>query len=122
MAKKCLLPPFEVRIWFEHLEQIQKNRKRGAEKAAETRRRKKAAAMQAAMQAAKQAAPEQSDEADEETFCGVCEQLYAELTEENENWIQCDICPTWYHFECVGIHTTSLPENYVFLCKDCSNR
>lgn len=67
------------------------------------------------MQAAKQAAPEQSDEADEETFCGVCEQLYAELTEENENWIQCDICPTWYHFECVGIHTTSLPENYVFV-------
>lgn len=55
------------------------------------------------MQAAKQAAPEQSDEADEETFCGVCEQLYAELTEENENWIR-DICPTWYHFECVGIH------------------
>jgi len=28
VAKKCLLPPFEVRIWFEHLEQIQKNRKR----------------------------------------------------------------------------------------------
>ena len=122
VAKKCLLPPLEVRIWFDHLEQIQKNRKRGAEKAAETRRRKKEAAKQVAeaevMQAAKQAATEQSNE---ETFCGICQQMYAELTEENEHWIQCDICPKWYRFECVGIHTTSLPKNYNFVCKDCSN-
>ena len=34
-AQKCLLPPAEVKIWFDHL---QKNRKRGAEKAAATRR------------------------------------------------------------------------------------
>ena len=40
-ARECLLSPAEVRIWFDHLTQIRKNRKRGAEKAAATRRRKR---------------------------------------------------------------------------------
>ena len=41
IAKKTLLPTDEVIIWLDHLRQVQKNRKRGADKAAETRRRKK---------------------------------------------------------------------------------
>ena len=62
------------------------------------------------MQAAKQVAPQQLEQSDEETVCGMCKQVYADLTEHNENWIQCDVCPSWFHFECVGIHATSLPE------------
>ena len=42
-AKATLLPPEEVKIWFEHLQTISRNRKRGAEKAAAMRRQKKAA-------------------------------------------------------------------------------
>ena len=45
LAKKCLLPSDEVSFWIEHLQQIQKNRKRGAAKAAATRRLKKQATL-----------------------------------------------------------------------------
>lgn len=41
VARECLLSPAEVEMWFDHLRQIQKNRKRGAAKAAETRRQKR---------------------------------------------------------------------------------
>ena len=34
LSKSTLLPPEEVRIWIDHLQTIQVNRKRGAEKAA----------------------------------------------------------------------------------------
>ena len=39
-VRKVLLTPEEVKFWFEHLHQIHQNRKRGAKKAAETRKRK----------------------------------------------------------------------------------
>jgi len=38
LARKCLLPPTEVSFWIEHLQQVRKNRKRGAAKAVATRR------------------------------------------------------------------------------------
>jgi len=37
-AKKVLLPPEEVRIWLEHLSTVLQNRRRGAAKAAATRK------------------------------------------------------------------------------------
>ena len=40
-AKATLLPTFEVKIWLDHLKTVLDNRKRGAEKAAATRRAKK---------------------------------------------------------------------------------
>ncbi len=40
VAKEVLLPIGEVRIWLDHLTTVTVNRKRGATKAAETRRRK----------------------------------------------------------------------------------
>ena len=39
-ARKVLLPAQEVGFWFEHLNTVAENRRRGAAKAAETRRRK----------------------------------------------------------------------------------
>ena len=41
-AKSVLLPPEEVRIWFDHLSTVRANRIRGAQKAAETSRQRRA--------------------------------------------------------------------------------
>lgn len=40
ITKKCLLPENEVRMWLDHFQTVDTNRKRGAAKAAETRQRK----------------------------------------------------------------------------------
>ena len=42
LADKCLLPPDEVKLWLQHLQQVAGNRKKGAEKAKVTRRGRKA--------------------------------------------------------------------------------
>ena len=78
MSKKCLLPINEVEMWLEHLTTIAANRKRGAAKAAETRRRNK-----------------QEKQREEMVYCGVCHQPYVKFTDEVELWIQCDICLAW---------------------------
>lgn len=41
LAKKTLLPKGEVIMWLDHLRDVRRNRKRGAQKAAATRRRRK---------------------------------------------------------------------------------
>lgn len=41
VSKKCLVPPEECRFWLDHLQTVVDNRRRGAKKAAETRRNKK---------------------------------------------------------------------------------
>ena len=94
VAKQVLLPTEEVEMWFEHLATVQRNRKRGAEKAAATRRKRR----------------------EQTCKCGICGQLYEEITEEVQNWIACDKCKRWFHFECVGIHSS--PEN--FICSLCT--
>ena len=44
------------------------------------------------------------------TFCGVCCEVYAVITDEPEIWIQCDSCLKWFHFECADIDPKSVPE------------
>ena len=110
LAKKCLLPPDEVSFWIEHLQQIQKNRKRGAVKAAATRRLKKQATLQAA-----ESGGVTENSTPEAVFCSVCGDLYEDLTDEVENWIGCDNCTAWFHFGCAGI--TVAPD--VYLCYKC---
>ena len=39
-ARKCLLGPGEVKLWLEHLHQVEENRRRGAEKARVSRQRR----------------------------------------------------------------------------------
>ena len=34
-------------------------------------------------------------------------------------WIQCDICNTWYHFKCVGLAYTKESDNLDFYCMSC---
>ena len=73
---------------------INENRKRGASKAAETRKRKRSYP------------------------CGVCKALYGK-TDEIEFWIACDGCNTWFHGECVNIKKKNEPEHFLkyYFCK-----
>ena len=80
LARKCLLPPSEVSFWIEHLQQVQKNRRRGAAKAAITRQNRKQT----------QNMETSEDLTSEAVFCGVCGDLYEQLTDEVENWVGCD--------------------------------
>ena len=82
MAKKVLLPVCEVKLWLDHLDTVDTNRKRGAAKAAsaETRRRKLRS---------------QSDQQPAESltsasyYCGICGALFGD-SEECEYWIGCE--------------------------------
>ena len=118
-AQKCLLPPTEVKIWFDHLLQIQKTRKTGAEKAAATRCRKQEQPRADNARAAERGRPDHQDSEQDNTvtFCGVCCEVYAEVTDEPEDWIQCDSCLKWFHFECANIDPKSVPEQFV--CDSC---
>ena len=109
-AEQVLLSPADVEMWLEHIiSTVQLNRKRGAAKAAATRRKKK------------QNKPEvhPSEKGPAETYrCGVCSEEYEEETVE-ELWIQCDKCLSWFmvHGDCVGVNPSRVPEN--FLCDLC---
>lgn len=40
----------------------------------------------------------------------VCKKRYIEETKKVENWIQCEKCNVWFHFNCVGI--VIKPDNF----------
>ena len=105
LARKVLLPTEEVRWYIEHLETVQENRKKGARKAAETRARKK----------------QQKSQGDCENSikCGVCSKDWQVETEEVEDWIQCEKCEKWYHWQCQNIFGSVAPEEFV--CTKCQN-
>ena len=100
LAKQVLLPTEEVNIWLKHLETVSNNRKKGAQKAAQTRR-------------AKATPAEQEPNNADIVYCGeICE----EETEEVQNWIACDVCSNWFHWMCVG-----LAEPELFSCNNCAS-
>ena len=104
-ARKVLLPVHEVKIWLEHLSTVDTNRRRGAAKAAETRRKK--------LPAQSVNVQESSEPA---TYCGICGALF-EDTEESEYWIGCESCVEWFHGECVNITKETEPDEfYCFAC------
>ena len=94
-----VLPSHEVKLWLDHLRIVRENRRRGAAKAAETRRSKQRQA---------------SNESEE--YCGVCGDLYEEETDEVEDWIACDLCNRWFHWHYVNITT----EPSSFVCISCA--
>ena len=119
VAKSVLLPVSEVKLWLNHLLEVHKNRQRGAAKAAETRRAKRAAKGMAESTIAQlqtfDASNTTNENGKEVVFCGVCNGPYEEETEDVEDWICCDGCETWFHWTCVGL--TEEPES--FLCNNC---
>lgn len=96
IARKVLLPPEEVRFWFEHLKSVSENCKRSAKKAAATRKKFQMT----------------------EYHCTVCGHKFIEETEEPELWIQCDQCDLWVHWDCAGIQEE--PEK--FYCSSCTSQ
>ena len=117
MAKQCLLPSEEVEIWVEHLSEVQRNRKRGAQKAAETRKRKREQKKAASVLSLPPASTEDEGSSSAEVvLCAICGNPYEDLTEDVENWICCEKCESWFHFNCAGI----IVEPSTFLCCNCS--
>lgn len=99
IAKNVLLSPDEVKMWLDHLQTVRDNRRRGAQKAAETRKKNKMV----------------KKSSHDTYFCGICHDQYVEYTDEEESWIECELCCTWFHFTCAGIE--SVPQT--FYCNDC---
>lgn len=81
-------------MWLEHLKTIDANRKQGAIKAAETRRRKQKGNKQSEnFLRQTEADVAQTADADDgvQYFCGLCDAMYGN-TDEVEYWICCDGC------------------------------
>ena len=96
---RTLLPVSEVEIWLNHLQIIENNRKRGAAKAAETRRKKRELSRKDTRQI-------------NAYYCGVCGGVYEEETNEVEVWIGCEQCDSWFHATCLGLDPSD-PEDIV---------
>ena len=103
-AKMVLLTPDGTKIWLDHLHTVLLNRRRGAAKAAATRR-------------AKKSVREKSVTSQATTHCGGCGKVYVEETEEVEIWICCDLCDQWCCGECENLQTPPLTDTY--FCKKC---
>ena len=94
IAEAVLLSPQEVGMWLEHLQTIEDNRRRGAKKAAETRKKK------------------MSNSSHDVYYCGVCHEQFVEYADEEQNWIACDRCQHWFHFICVGVVEGAIPDKF----------
>lgn len=110
LSEKVMLPVEEVKFWFNHLKTIQNNRISGAQKAAETRRKKTTLPS---------TLPISFVSSINEYQCGICHTPYQEFTEVEEDWIGCDLCESWYYFICVGIDNSAIPEKYI--CTECDD-
>ena len=82
LSQSVILAEHEVELLLKHLQNVSKNRKRSAAKAAAKRQKKQSHG---------------------DTCCGVCKKPYSDETDEVEKWIQCDNCNGWCHFNCVEL-------------------
>ena len=107
-AKKALLSIEDTKIWLEHLQTVLDNGRRGAKKAAATRRARKVGTVSEALNC----------EESSECYCGLCGKQYVEETVVPEIWIACDMCDMWYCGTCE--HLTAIPEKDTYICSKCS--
>ncbi len=117
-------PSVKIQIWLNHLDEVSKNRQRGAAKAAETRRARRTAKEpinqqrpsnpheETTKKAAKKSG-EDNSKTEDQTYCGVCNGPYKSVTEEVQDWICCDHCETWFHYTCARINTSAEPESFL---------
>lgn len=107
-AKQVLLKQEDVKMWFQHLEVVETNRKKGAKKAAATRK------------ARKEKNKTTIDEVlrDSEEVCNQCYSFNPPGIEDDLSidWLACNSCALWYHKQCIGLQ--QIPD--VCLCKICN--
>ena len=112
IAKKCMLSRNEVEIWLKHLSTVDANRRRGAAKAAQTRRLKKQQQLSATVTTQRI----NEDFSNRKYYCGVCEALYDD-DNEDEYWIGYEECE-WFYGDCVGVTPDNKPGKYY--CTTCN--
>lgn len=61
---------------------------------------------------------EEEEEDHGDTLCGACGESYA----QNEFWICCDICETWFHGKCVKITPARAEHIKQYKCPSCSTK
>ena len=83
-----------------------KTDKRGAAKAAETRKAKRVQQLRKILRKMFNCNLQESE--NEIVYCGACNGTYEEETEDVEDWICCDGCETWFHW--VNIRDTIVYE------------
>lgn len=119
-AKQVLLKPEDVKMWFQHLQIVEANRKKGAKKAAATRKAKKG----------KETNVRTNDEvlrdADGDEVCNQCYYFNSPCFEDEPksddelgiDWLACNLCTLWYHKQCIGLEET--PKHW--LCDNCNKQ
>ncbi|PHU24480.1 hypothetical protein BC332_09587 [Capsicum chinense] len=58
------------------------------------------------------------EEMQDETLCGACGEKY----QEDEFWICCDKCETWFHGQCVKITAATAEYIKQYKCRPCSSK
>ena len=97
-------------IWLNHLREVERNRKIGVAKAAETRKKKEDARKEKNIQ---EAVLNQDD-----ANCGTCGIGYTEDVEQF--WIACGQCQQWYCATYEGL--TEEPMDEFYICLNCIYR
>ena len=122
-----------MKFWFDHLHQTHENRRKGAQKASQTRRGKAQGQSNRGKSSRKQnrktnkgkqrqTSSNVGDENDndENVLCVVCE-LHDPLQSARDDmvsWVQSDGCLSWYHISCVELEEDNVPDRW--LCLRCS--
>ena len=55
------------------------------------------------------------NEQEDEYFCGIC-RVHGN---DDDVWIECEACLSWYHTTCVNVDKLSIPDE--FTCDECHN-
>ena len=110
-AIQVMLKPEDVKMWFQHLEIVEVNRRKGAKKAAATRKARK-------KQVRKETISEEAlRDSDDDEVCNLCYFFNPSDIADNVSveWLACDSCALWYHKRCTGLQR--IPD--VWLCQIC---
>ena len=111
-AEKVLLKREDVNMWFQHFQIVEDNRKKGAKKAAATR---KAKARNKEIRA-KTTEGEILRDSDDDEVCNICYSFNPPHdADQNFDWVACDSCALCYHTCCVNFENSTA----VWLCNIC---
>ena len=61
--------------------------------------------------------------ADQDEVCIICMEDWSAETDEEEPWIECELCKSWLHASCAGYGEKSAEElcNMTYTCDSCKH-